>query len=454
MKPYQILFLIILCSGCRKKERLNERPVSTLRTPGTLEDLQMLLENNTVFNTSPEMGDLSADNYYLPPASLQTASYIERNTYTWSKDIFMGMGGIADWINPYQQVYYSNVILKTLTTISKNTVNAAQWNTVKGAALFLRGHAFYDLAQLFTLPYDEQLAVSDPGLPLRLTDDVLEASVRSTIKETYDRILADVTEAKDLLDNDVDPLHPNRPSRPAAMALLSRIYMSMGNYDRAGAYADSCLKLYNKLLDYNILNSNSISPFRTTNPEILFYSEIKKTSILLAFVARSTIVDSTLYASYATNDLRRSLYFIFNNDGQPTIRSSYTGTIYLYSGLATDEMYLTRAECFARVGNTSAALHDLNTLLKSRYKQGTFVDTTAVNAEHALQIILCERRKELPFRNTRWTDLRRLNKDGMDIHLKRIVNDVKYELPPNDKRYALPIPPDVIIMSGMQQNPR
>jgi SusD family. len=454
MKTLQFTLLIILCSGCLKKERLNEPPVSNFRTPTTLDDLQMLLEDNTVNNTSPEMGELSADNYYLSPLSALLATTIEYNTYTWSKDIFMGMGGIADWMDPYKQVYNSNVILKTLKGITRTTANSVQFNTVKGSALFLRGYAFYNLAQLFILPYDEQTAASDPGLPLRLSDNVLEVSVRSTIKETYERILADITEAENLLNNEVDINHPNRPSKPAAMALLSRTYLSMGKYDSAGIYADRCLNLYNKLLDYNTLSTNSNYPFRTANPEILFYNEIPKSNILRALIAKGTIVDSTLYTSYSTDDLRHSLYFVLTSELMPTIRSSYTGTTLLFSGLATDEVYLTRAECLARAGDVAAALHDLNTLLQNRYKKDAFTPINASNAGNALQIILQERRKELAFRNTRWTDIRRLNKEGKGIHLKRMVNNIKYELPPNDKRYALPFPPDVIAMSGMPQNER
>jgi hypothetical protein len=72
-----------------------------------------------------------------------------------------------------------------------------------------------------------------------------------------------------------------------------------------------------------------------------------------------------------------------------------------YTGIATDEIYLIRAECLARSGNTSDALKDLNNLLAKRWKTGiTFTPIQATNADDALVKILAERKKELLFRGT------------------------------------------------------
>jgi len=72
-----------------------------------------------------------------------------------------------------------------------------------------------------------------------------------------------------------------------------------------------------------------------------------------------------------------------------------------------------------------------------------------------LDLVLKERRKELVFRGLRWTDIRRLNQATPSIILKRRVNGKEDSLMPGDKRFVLPIPPDVIAFnSDMPQNPR
>jgi hypothetical protein len=87
-------------------------------------------------------------------------------------------------------------------------------------------------------------------------------------------------------------------------------------------------------------------------------------------------------------------------------------------------------------------------------KTGFFVPFTANNTSEALNLVLQERRKETPFRGLRWIDLRRLNNEGANITLTRKVKGQVYTLPPNDPRYVLPIPPDVINLTGIVQNER
>jgi hypothetical protein len=97
---------------------------------------------------------------------------------------------------------------------------------------------------------------------------------------------------------------------------------------------------------------------------------------------------------------------------------------------------------------------DLNTLLRKRWKSGTFADRTASSDADALNLILIERRKELVFRGLRWSDLRRLNLDGANITLTRKISGINYTLSPNDSRWVFLIPAQEINQSGIPQNPR
>ena len=99
-------------------------------------------------------------------------------------------------------------------------------------------------------------------------------------------------------------------------------------------------------------------------------------------------------------------------------------------------------------------MKDYNTLFSNRFRTGTYVNATAISVDDALNKIIPERRKELLFRDLRWTDLRRLNKDSrFAVTLSRSLNSTIYTLPPNDIRYTLPIPDYVIALNGIQQNP-
>ena len=125
-----------------------------------------------------------------------------------------------------------------------------------------------------------------------------------------------------------------------------------------------------------------------------------------------------------------------------------------FGGIATDEIYLIRSESLIRTGKIREGVSVLNTLLSSRYKAGEFVPVTAENYENALAVVLAERRKELVFRGFRWEDVRRLNTEGFNIIMTRVINNTLYALLPNDLRYAFPIPNSELSTSGIQQNPR
>lgn len=447
------IFILLSLSSCRKA-LLNENPSSSLVVPKTLEDFQQLLDNDIVMMQTPVLGEVSADDYYLPFFEWQGLEPELKNSYTWSRDIFEGNGNVKDWNTLYEQVFYSNVILEGLNGIPRTSENEMEWERIKGAALFHRSYAFYNLVQVFAAPYDSATAGTDQGIPLRLTADLRQPSTRATIKTTYDQIIADLELAKGYLINDVDRRHPNRPSRSAVYALLARLYLSVGAYTHAGTYADSCLQLHGSLIDYNHINTSSSDPFEKMNTEENIFSSVMLTNALFGTDLPGTLTDTLLYASYDSNDLRKEIFFQLNDAGQPYKKSGYDN-LFGYSGLAVDEMYLIRAESSARAGNVAAAMKKLNDLLIKRFSTAVpYVPYTATSATAAVNIILQERRKELTMRGLRWSDLRRLNKGGAGILLKRELDGKVYSLPPNDKRYVLPIPPDEIVKSGIPQNPR
>ena len=444
-----------LVTSCHKSDFLDKNPNTTLVVPTSLADFQALLDNTTVIGITPLLGEMSADNFYLTYSYWTSVDVKEQNAYTWAPDIYGGQGQVGDWDLPYQQVFYANVILEGLPNVKTDSTNIAQWSAIKGAALFTRAYAFYNLAQIFAKPYDSSSAGSDPGIPLRLTADVNAPSTRSTVQQTYTQILSDLWQAVSLLPAAIPFANLNRPSVPAAQALLARLYLGIGNYDSAGVYANNCLQSYSTLMDYYTLDTLGRLSVPKLNAETYYQSNFLITTQVLEGNFYPCLIDSVLYRSYADNDLRRIVFYRVTSSG-PSLKGSYNGSFYPFSGLATDEMYLVRAECAARKGDTSTAMSDLNTLMTHRYRKGTFVPFSVTTAAEALDTILVERRKELAFRGLRWTDLRRLNKDmSRAVTLTRNLNGTIYKLPPNSNLYILPIPPDVLAFNtGMINNPR
>ena len=457
MLNYKLLLFVLVSMiivSC-KKGWIEINSNKSLDVPNTVENCQALLDNTSIINDNrPSMGEVSADNYYAAYNGWQSWAAYDKNACIWAADIYNNTTtDNTNWNNSYRTVFYSNIALEGLDGVESNRKETMEWNNVKGSALYLRGEAFFNVSQLYTRPYS---STSDyAGIPLRLSAVPAGTSVRAGLQETYQQILKDLKGSLNYLP-DV-PLYKVRPSKPAAYALLSRLYLVMQDYPNALLYADSCLKKYDSVLDYNTLKSTVTYPVPGFNREVIFQATIGDD--LQNTLGVNCIVDSVLYKSYDNNDLRKTLFYKAGTTGQINFIGTYTGgtastVSKAFGGIATDEVYLTRAECYARTGNVAAALNDLNKLMAARWKTGTFVPFTAATATDALAIILRERRKETPFRGLRWLDLRRLNSEGANMTLTRMLNGEKFTLPPNDPRYALPIPPDVITLSGVPQNER
>ncbi|MBB6131715.1 RagB/SusD family nutrient uptake outer membrane protein [Mucilaginibacter lappiensis] len=451
--------LFLLLSICMqvacKKAWLDAKPNKSLVVPTTIADYQAILDNNTgnsLFNfQQPGLNEVGTDDYYLDYNSWQSLDNIqERNAYIWAPEIFAGENAY-DWQYAYTRILNANIVLDGIGNISAAPSNLSNRNNVQGTALFYRAYDFYSLAQEFAKSYDASSASGDLGIPLRTTADINVKSVRASVKETYEKIISDLVLSKKLLPDLA--LFPTRPGKSAVFGLLSRVYLSTENYDQAFLYADSCLNLNNHLLDFNTLSSTAFTPITRFNPEVIYHHMLAAYSALNNYMPYLN-VDSTLYNSYATNDLRKKVFFK-NSSGKITFNASYSGTNTFFGGLATDEIYLIRAECYARKNQVSSAMADLNKLLSQRWATGTFVPYTATNADEALLKILQERRKELVYRGLRWTDLKRLNRDSrFSKTLVHVLNGKTYTLPPNSDRYIYPIPQAEISLSGMQQNPR
>ncbi|MEC3881613.1 RagB/SusD family nutrient uptake outer membrane protein [Parapedobacter sp. 10938] len=459
-KKFQILIFMslaacLLAAGC-DQGFLDLKRDKTQVVPHSLGDYQALLDNVSIFNLRAgyHMNVIGSDEYTVEDDVWDLlSSTMQKNAYIWASDIFEGSQSDV-WNFGYERILYANTVLDGLKDTEPDTGERKLWRHVEGSALFMRAYTYYQMAQTFAPVYRSDESHATLGLPLRLEMDITMPVQRASLEDTYNQMIGDLQNAIPMLPEHADSKF--RPTRPAAYALLSKIFLLKDDYQSALAYADSCLQIRSVLLDYNGLDLSlrytfSEFPYGESNPEVLYMELIPGQTIVNS---SRFCIDMELYNLYEEGDIRKEAFF-FPTRETYTFKGSYTGSYSFFGGLAVDEVFLIRSECYTRLGNLGRALEDINHFLRNRYEADSFVPFTAQNEQGMLVRLLEERRKQLLCRGIRWEDLRRFNKeDAFQIVLTRKLKGETYTLPPDDVRYTWPIPDQVIRLSGIPQNPR
>ena len=311
----------------------------------------------------------------------------------------------VQWADSYEVINTVNNILSALAVVKD-----ADRDRVQGEALFLRGLMYFDLVRFFADQYQFGVANTQLGVPLILTptQGITAASfvTRNTVDEVYNQVLEDLTLAVTKLpaSNGV------YATSGAASALLARVYLQRGEYDKARDAANTVIAsgAYSILPSYaDVFNqdNNTAEDIFTTQitPQDRFSSMTEFFSVP-EFGGRDgdiDILDAHLNL-YPAGDQRRALFFIGNAAERCGKWNNQYGGINL---IRLAEMYLIRAECNLRLTTNIGAtpLADFNVI---HARAGLTPAVTVTLAD-----ILLERRLELAFEGFKIHDLRRLHQN-------------------------------------------
>lgn len=442
------LFTLINLSSC--KDYLDAKPDKSLATIGSLNDMQSLLDDYLRLNTQSTYAPaVASDDYYVNDVALAAITQeADKRIYNWQKG-YQFEGTLDGWFYSYLDVYYGNTVLENINKVTRDASNAQEWDNIKGQAYFFKGNGLLLATSVWAPAYDEATAKNTLGVPNRESTDFNIKSTRATVAANYEQLLSDFKLAAQLLP--IKQVHVMRPSKTAAYAMLSRAYLMMNKYVDAGLYADSALMLNSTLTDYNDIVATAAVPFTAYKGEVILHLATSSPTIL---TQSNAIVVNELYQQYQNDDLRKTVFFKSLGAGLYAFKGNYTGGNSQFLGAAVDELYLNRAEANARLNKLPEALNDLNSLMLKRWDKKKVYPKYASNDQATvINYVLTERRKELLMRGLRWTDLKRLNRLGANIEIKRSYNASQFVLAPNDARYVMSIPEEIIQLSGMPQNP-
>lgn len=136
------------------------------------------------------------------------------------------------WTQSYQAIFNLNSIISNLEA-GKSKAS----DHMLGEAHYLRALTNFYLLQTFAKQY--VFGRDNLGIPLKTSTEEKDIPARSTVGESYDFVLADLQKAETLMAGDA--VNKIKSTQAAAQALLARVYLYMGNNDKALEYAEKVI---------------------------------------------------------------------------------------------------------------------------------------------------------------------------------------------------------------------
>lgn len=385
--------------------------------------------------TVPFIGDLLADNVYI--SSSNSGRYIVQNTYTVNAQN-------GDMLNTWSQSYA--VILRANNIINASLKESSTVNQYKGEALMVRALMYWELVKLYAKPHSVDPAAA--GVPIVLTYDVTLRPARNTVKEVYDQINKDLTQAFGLMTL---PKNSSFATKYAAKALQAKVYLYQKDYTKALTAAQDVIRNGG----YTLTTSANLTTYwanpvpATTKVETIF--EVSADGVANAgFDALANIysqsgygdglVTTDLYTLYADTDARKALILKGKRAGVDALIVNKYQNVQNNSDkddikvIRYADVLLIAAEASARTGNATDALALLNQLAQRRDPSAKAYTSSG---DALINDIITERRKELAFEGDRFNDLNRL---GLDIRRNDQYPSGARSIPATDNRRVAPIP--------------
>lgn len=338
----------------------------------------------------------------------------------------------VSWQSPYVVIGRANRIIAAAEggALSDAAEAKATIDQYAAEAKVLRALAHFDLVRIYGKPYTEDQGAS-LGVPL--VTGVLESNAkpaRSTVAEVYTQVVKDLTEAisSNALATETEPGYV---SVWGAKAILSRVYLNMGDYANALSVAEDIIKnsgaalwtrdQYFKAWDASTPNESEFL-FRlnvagsTDSNDLNGIGNLQQRDGYKEMVATKKFVDML---TSDPKDVRNDMFLPAT--AAKEVATYGTNKVYLnklrgQGGnlrnvtivpiIRLSEVYLTAAECAFRNNDKTKAVEYLNDLVKNR----TTTEASLATVDNiTLERILIEHRKELIGEGQRYFDALRNN---------------------------------------------
>lgn len=434
MKKYQIFSLCVclltLLVSC--DDFLDITPTGKVIAKTGDEYRALLTYEYSNFPEDRGMMSLRSDEIAMSPANTSTEDYDSYfDIWRWNDATPSTSTASPNWRRYWHVIYIANYIIEHRADITSAT--QAEVKQMVGEAYMLRAYSHFLLANMFAQPYTTVDPDTTRGIPLQLKADINTIPRCSSLKEVYDRVLADIEQAAQHLN--VEKWGEGQTYRfnvVSAQALKARVSLYKGDWNAALVAAQEVISKHGELEDLN--NSAALLPNHYKSVEsIVALEQVMTNAYKNIGRPAAAVLDK-----YKSGDARKNKFY------KRITLSSYSlnkgGSNEYACSFRSAEAYLIAAEAAAQLGQLDVAKDHLFKLMNKRYSAATYTQYTTeiagMEQSALLSEIYDERLRELAFEGFRWDDLRRTTRPS----LTKTYKTDTFTLQQQDVRYTLRFP--------------
>jgi starch-binding outer membrane protein, SusD/RagB family len=346
------------------------------------------------------------------------------------------------WEMSYKIIYGANVAISMADLKGEDPFT----NQLKGESYFLRAFATHNLVRFFAKPYSDANKLQ-PGVIIREDKSDNMPKARATLEDTYKYIISSLKTAESVMSEEMPSERNNDNHRFASIysvwAMLSRVYLYKGELDSCILYSDRLIssgmfeletpesfpgyfasaKTGSEsiwIIPFNLIDDqlNGSVASMIYNGNNCWAEEGASSSILEDMGYGTSMTDIDQRWQYIVKDAAVvkngvNMFYISKfsgQDGSPTLSSPVMFRL--------AEIFLNRAEAYAKKADITSSVADLNRLLENRLvvpegenTDDFLYDEASITSEEIVDVVLKERRIELAFEGHRIFDLLRNGKD-------------------------------------------
>lgn len=351
----------------------------------------------------------------------------------------------STYYTTYGTISTANLILENVGTATAATDTDRK--VLAAQAHLLRAESYFILVNYYARTYHAATAATDGGVPLITSAAVGAGYTQPSVQAIYDFITDDLAQAlTDLPERSANILYPTRAT---GYAYAARIYLQMGQYQKAMDYADEALRRNDKLFDWTAFYADHHDVIEQEGTYQSFTSPMGYDYVEnydfrhgeSSYADKDSHIPLDRARLFEPGDASFLSRWKLRTVGSDTYHYALFTGMNNKGGITTTEVYLIKAECLARTGDVAGAVALINKVRRARILAEAYTDFAATTAEEAIRKIRQVKANALIQTPVPFCDTRRLNLEpAYAVTLTKTVDGRQLTLPPDSYMWTFPFP--------------